>query len=112
MELSTGPLLAFIIDVFVVVAQEFKFTTSCHTSSQLTTYTNNKSCQSLNDKFDKLLLSLAKDDKSTISVRCTHTCMHFTRYRICECTLSNYIYIYTAKYVTCIRQRYNEQASK
>ena len=34
----------------------------------VTTSTNNKSCQTLNDKFDKLLLILAKDDKSSFSV--------------------------------------------
>ena len=71
MELSTCLLLAFIIDIFVVDAQEFKFTASCG-NSQLTTSTDNKSCQALNNKIDKLLLSLAKDDKSSLSLsNCT-----------------------------------------
>ena len=52
---------------FFVDAQEFKFTASCG-NSQLTTSTDNKSCQALNDKFDKLLTSLAKEDQSSISV--------------------------------------------
>ena len=59
--------LTIFIGNFVVDAQEFKFTASCG-NSQLTTSTGNNNCQSLNDKFDKLLLSLTKDDKSSISV--------------------------------------------
>ena len=63
--------LTIFIGGFVVDAQEFKFTASCG-NSQLTTSTDNKSCQDLNNKIDKLVLSLAKDDKSTLSVsNCT-----------------------------------------
>ena len=50
-----------------VDAQVFKFTASCG-NYHLTTCTDNKSCQALNNKFDKLLLSLTNDDKSSISV--------------------------------------------
>ena len=50
-------LLLFFISSFFVNAQEFKCTASCG-NSQLTTSADNKSCQALNDKFDKLLLSL------------------------------------------------------
>ena len=50
-----------------VDAQVFKFPTSCG-NYHLTTSTDNKSCQALNNKFDKLLLSLTNDDKSSISV--------------------------------------------
>ena len=59
--------LTIFIGSFVVDAQEFKFTASC-INSQLTTSTDNKSCQVLNNKFDKLLLSLTKNDKSSLSV--------------------------------------------
>ena len=59
--------LTIFISSFVVDGQEFTFTASCG-NSQLTTSTDNKSCQDLNNKIDKLLLSLAKDDKSSISV--------------------------------------------
>ena len=59
--------MTIFIGSFVVDAQEFKFTASCG-NSQLTTSTDNKSCQALNDKFEKLLLSLTKDDNSSISV--------------------------------------------
>ena len=60
-------MVTVIMSKFFVDAQEFKFTASCG-NSQLTTSTDNKSCQDLNNKFDKLLLSLAKDDNSSISV--------------------------------------------
>ena len=60
-------LLLFFISSFFVNAQEFKFIASCG-NSQLTTPNDNKSCQDLNNKFDKLLLSLANDDKSSLSV--------------------------------------------
>ena len=53
--------LTIFIGSFVVDAQEFKFTASCG-NSQLTTSTDNKSCQDLNNKIDKLILSLAKDN--------------------------------------------------
>ena len=56
--------LTIFIVSFVVDAQEFKFTASCG-NSQLTTSNDNKSCQALNNKFDKLLLALAKDEKSS-----------------------------------------------
>ena len=59
--------LKIFIGSFVVDAQEFKVTASCG-NSQLTTSTGNNNCQSLNDKFDKLLTSLAKEDQSSISV--------------------------------------------
>ena len=49
-------------------AQEIKFTASCG-NYQLTTSTDNKSCQTLNNTFDKLVLSLTKDDNSSISIR-------------------------------------------
>ena len=68
MELSTCLLLAVFIGAFVVNAQEFKFTASCGTSSLLTTSADNKSCQALSNKIDKLLLSLTNDDNSSISV--------------------------------------------
>ena len=60
-------LLFILISSFFADAQEFKFTASCG-NSHLSTSTENKSCQTFNEKFDKLLLSLAKDDKSSISV--------------------------------------------
>ena len=66
MKLSSCLILIF-IGSFVVDAQEFKFTASCG-NSQLTTSNDNKNCQALNDKFDKLLLSLTNDDNSSISV--------------------------------------------
>ena len=59
--------LTMFVGSFFVDAQDFKFTASCG-NSQLTTSTDNKSCQALNDKFDKLLTSLAKEDQSSISV--------------------------------------------
>ena len=59
--------LAIFIGSFFVDAQEFKFTASCG-NSQLTTSTDNNNCQALNDTFDKLLTSLAKEDQSSISV--------------------------------------------
>ena len=68
MELSTYLCLAVIISAFVVDGQEFKFTASCGTSSSQLTSTDNKNCQALDEKFDKLLLSLANDDNSSVSV--------------------------------------------
>ena len=66
MEFSFFLMLIFISSI-IVDAQEFKFTASC-SNSQLTTSADNKSCKALNDKIDKLLLSLANDDKTSISV--------------------------------------------
>ena len=67
MELSTCLVVTVFMSNFFVNAQEFKFTASCG-NSQLMTSIDNKSCQALNNKFDKLLLSLTKDDNSSISV--------------------------------------------
>ena len=57
-------MLTVFMSNFFVNAQEFKFTASCG-NSQLTTSTDNKSCQALNEKFDKLFLALANDEKSS-----------------------------------------------
>ena len=42
-----------------------EFTASCG-NSKLTTSTDNRSCQTLNDKIDKLLTILTKEDQSSI----------------------------------------------